>query len=429
MLRRLFGAKRFVWNWALRRKNEAFAADGTRLGWVELSRELTALRQAEETAWLAELPREPFQQTLRDFDTAWRKFFAGRARRPRHKKRGTVNSLRFTLDQRREQVDRAGGYVKLPGLGDVRFRVTEPLEGRLRSVTISQDSAERVFACFTADGVPAPEAAPAVRDFVGVDMGMRRLVTVSTGSKVDAARALAKKQIRLRRYQRSYARKMTVAKAKVGLGPRQPIPKGTVLPVSDRAARLQQKIGVLHARIADTRRDFLHQVSRRIVNMAQIIAIEDLAVAGLGKAMRRAFRRSVYDTAMGELRRQIEYKAAWAGRQVVAVDRFFPSSKRCSGCGAINANLSIKDRYWSCPECGAAHDRDVNAAVNIEQEGQRLLLSAGSCTAGSAGTNARGEAACAAGGVLPVGQPTSLNREEALYAGRRPILVRDGTGP
>ena len=145
-LSRLMGAKRMVWNWALRRKDEAWRADGTRLNAIALSREFTELRKVPGTEWLATLPREPFNQVLRDFDRAWKNFFAGRAKRLRRKKRGAVSAVRFTLDQRRQQVDREAGVVQLDGVGKVRFRITEALQGRLRSVTVHRDSAGRWFA-------------------------------------------------------------------------------------------------------------------------------------------------------------------------------------------------------------------------------------------------------------------------------------------
>ena len=175
MLSRLLGAKRFAWNWALRRKDEAWRADGTKLNAVALSREFTVLRQQPETAWLATLPREPFNQVLRDFDRAWKNFFAGRAKRPRKKKRGSVDAVRFTLDQRRSQVDRERGLVQLDGIGKVRFRVTEPLQGRLRSVTVRRDSAGRWFATFTADRVERPETTLAARSAVATASAVRPL--------------------------------------------------------------------------------------------------------------------------------------------------------------------------------------------------------------------------------------------------------------
>ncbi|WP_395795297.1 helix-turn-helix domain-containing protein, partial [Aquimonas sp.] len=150
-LRRLFGARRFVWNWALK-LDRMLRASGQRSGVTAWSAALTALKREPDTAWLADLPREPFNQTLRDFDRAKKNFFAGRARPPRRKRFGTVNSARFTLDQRRQQVTLGERHaeVQIDGLGRVRFRRTEAMDGRLRSVTVRQDSAGRWFATFTA---------------------------------------------------------------------------------------------------------------------------------------------------------------------------------------------------------------------------------------------------------------------------------------
>ena len=210
VLGRLFGAKRKVWNWALERRESAYRVDGARLNWVALSREFTELRCAPETAWLSELPREPFNQVLRDLERAYQNFFAKRAERPRRRRFGTVNRVRFTLDQRREQVARGTdrerwAYIDLPGLGRVKLRRTEALLGRLRSVTLSRDGAGRHFAAITADGVPLIEPAYAKVDAVGVNAGLRDLAVVHDGTRtrpIPAPKALARKLTRLRRYQR-----------------------------------------------------------------------------------------------------------------------------------------------------------------------------------------------------------------------------------
>ncbi|EQD67886.1 transposase, IS605 OrfB family, partial [mine drainage metagenome] len=236
-LLRLFGARRFVWNWALRRKDEAWRADGTKLNAVSLSREFTQLKAAPATAWLAELPREPFGQTLRDFDKAWSNFFAGRAKRPRRKKYGTVMSARFTLDQRRAQVDTDTGHVQLDGVGRVRFRVTEAMAGRLRSVTVSRDAAGRWFGCFSADGVPEPVSPPASVEAIGIDLGLKDAAVMHDGlasRKVAAPKHLAAQLRRLRRYQRSYCRQRDAALVRQGLDPAKRIPKGTRIAVSNR---------------------------------------------------------------------------------------------------------------------------------------------------------------------------------------------------
>jgi putative transposase len=390
MLRRLMGAKRFAWNWALGESNASYRATGRRAPSTELSRAFTALRQAPGTAWLSQLPREPFNQVLRDLERAFTNAFAGQAKFPAFKRRGAVSALRFTLDQRRAQVDRERGRVQIDGVGNVRFRVTEPLIGRLRSVTIRLDGAGRWFASFTADGVPVPKVGQAPQASLGIDLGLRDAVVLSTGERVAAPKPLKAKLARLRRYQRRFGRQRDHQLRLMGLDPAKPIPKGIRIPVSNRSRRTQQAVGRLHAQVADQRRDFQHQLSRRIADTAQVIAIEDLNLAAMAKGMgRRAFRRSVADVGLGELRRQIEYKAAWAGRTVVRVDRFYPSSRTCGECATIRVKLELEERVWACAHCGAEHDRDINAARNIEREGLRLL--ADLSTPRSGGIDARGE--------------------------------------
>lgn len=422
MLRRIFGARRAVWNWALDEQAAARARGEKRPGLTALSALFTERRRTGDTAWLSQLPREPFAQTLRDLDAAWSRYFAGQNRRPTRKPFGTVNSARFTLDQRREQVDRETGRFQLDGIGKVRFRVTEEMTGRLRSVTVSVDAAGRWFASFTADQVPAPAAAPATRAAVGIDLGLKDTAVLSDGTRVAAARSIAKKRKRLRRYQRSYTRGRDAQLRAMGLDPRQKIPKGTRIPTSKRMQKRKAQIGRLHAQVADARRDHQHQLTSRAVASAAVICLEDLAVKGMGQALHRGFRRSVGDAGLGEVKRQLTYKAGWQGRVVSVVDRWFPSSRTCSACGEIHAGLTLRDRHWTCPACGAHHDRDANAAINIEREGLRLLAQ-GPCPEGptrrSRGRQARGADACAAGRPSPSGQPTARKRELSYRGAQR----------
>lgn len=436
-LSRLFGARRFVWNWALRRKDEAWRADGTKLTAVDLSREFTVLRDAGETAWLTSLPREPFNQTLRDFDKGWTNFFAGRAKRPRRKKFGTVQSARFTLDQRRaNQVDRVFGRVQLDGVGKVRFRVSEALNGRLRSVTVSRDAAGRWYGSFTADGVAMPVTVASGVDAIGIDLGLKDTAVMHDGAvswKIAAPKHLAVAQHRLRRYQRSYERQRDAAMCRQGLDPANRIPKGTRIAVSNRMRRRKHQIGTLHARISDQRRDHQHQLTARAVISGSVICIEDLAVKAMSRGMgRRSFRRSVSDAGLGEIRRQLAYKAVWSGRTLSVVDRFYPSSKTCSACGTIKSDLMLRDRAWSCAECGTAHDRDANAAINIRREGMRLFAEGTGPegrTRRSRGSDARGGDTCAAGRTSPTEQPTPVNRELTYRAVKPRATRRAGMEP
>ncbi len=433
LLGRLFGAARFVWNWALARRCEAYKTDGTRLNWVVLSRSFTELRRMQETQWLAGLPREPFNQVLRDLERAFTNFFAGRAEYPRFKRRGGKCAVRFTLDQRRSQLERGAdaarwAYVSLPGLGRVKLRRTERLVGRLRSVTLSRDAAGRYFAAVTADRVPGEVSSPAPLKAVGVDAGLRDLLVIYDGEgtrRVPAPRSLNGTLVRLRRYQRRQSRQLAAQMRAQGLDPGKPCPKGVRLGLSHRRARTRVRIARLHARIQDQRRDALHRATTGIVREAEVIAIESLRVKAMARGMgRRAFRRSVQDAALGEVRRQLTYKGAWANRKVIAVDPFYPSSKRCSGCGTVNADLRL-ERSWRCAACGAEHDRDENAARNLRVEGLRMLASASPATGKRPGREARG-VDCVADAprqatVVALQHRPTMNREPAQRSERTEI--------
>lgn len=382
VLSRLAGATRFVWNWALDRRSTAYRADGTKLNWIALSRELTVLKSAPDTAWLSDLPREPFNQVLRDQERAFANFFAKRASYPKFRRRGTASSLRFTLDQRREQVERGEdstrwARVSLPGIGALKLRRTECLTGRLRSVTLRREG-NAWYASISADGIQAKACAPAAREILGIDAGLREIVVRSDGVRVAAPGTLRSKAARLRRYQRHYVRQRDAAARRQGLDPGKPFPKGTRIAASNRMGVTKQRVATLHARIGAVRRDVLHRATSDIVRSAQVISIEDLSVKGMARGMgRKAFRRSVHNAAPGELRRQLTYKAQWAGRVLHVTDRFYPSSKTCSACGTINKALQLKERSWTCSTCHAEHDRDLNAAKNLEAHARRALTATG----------------------------------------------------
>ena len=263
-LAQLMGATRFVWNWALDRRSTAYRADGTTLNWIALGREFTALRAAPETAWLGELPREPFNQVLRDQERAFAGFFAKRAKHPRFRRRGVPHGIRFTLDQRREQVERGNegldgdgarwARVSLPGLGVLKLRRTEALAGRLRSITLRREG-EAWYASITADHVPAPVWRAAPRAALGIDAGLKDLLVRSDGQRVPAPAALRAQLGRLRRYQRHYVRQRDAAARRQGPDPAAPFPKGTRIAVSQRMRRTQRRAGQSDDRVDAARVD------------------------------------------------------------------------------------------------------------------------------------------------------------------------------
>ena len=365
-LARWFGHSRWVWNWALAARRKAYARRGQTLSPVDLSRLLTRIKRSKTRVWLAEAPESCLAQKLRDLEAAYCNAFAGRARLPRFKSRRGAQRARVRFDPRHTGKVRAWlrGRMVLPELGAVKLR-GRPLPAAVpKLVTVSRDAAGRYWVSFAVEE-PLRAAAPASSPSIGIDFGVARLATLSTGETVANPRPLAAHLARLHRLQQRLARQRRGSK---------------------RRGRTRTRIARLHARVADCRREELHRLSHRLVSENQVIAIEDLNVEGMGRSARgtreapgrrvrakAGLNRSLKDAALGELRRQLEYKAAWYGRTVVVVDRWFASSRRCSACWAHKAELGLAERHWRCRRCGTDHDRDINAAKNIEAEGLRLL--------------------------------------------------------
>ena len=449
-LLRFLGAARHVWNWGLAHCKAALADKAHIPSAEDLQKRLTVYKRTPGRVWLAEIASDVTNQTLRDLGLAVAAWRAKLRRFPRSKTRGCRSGIRFQIQDRRvgdarvgpnPRIDLEARRITLTGVGAVRWRGSRD---RLPSGDITMATVRRVggqwYVTLPERDTPAPAARRAEIPVVGLDLGVRDAVVTSTGDKTPSPKPLAEAQQRLKRYQRQYARQCRAAAARAGLDPNAAIPRGTrfvrpgrracahdpkTVVLSQRAVRTLEAIGRLHAAVADQRCEFQHRTSRQLVDSADTLVIEDLALNALSRSLRRAFRRSVADVGLGELRRQLLYKAQWAGRTVVVVDRWYPSSKTCSACGHVHAGLRLSDRHWTCPACGAPHDRDLNAAINIEREGLRLL--AETRTPRSGGTDARGEAASTAIGQPVVG-PTSTNRELSYRAApRRPRAgVRDG---
>ena len=361
-----FGDARWAWNRSLELRTKAYRRRGESVTGVDFSRLFTRLKRTRRYAWLNTngTPRTVVDQKLRDQDRAFRNFFEGRAKHPRYRKRRAAQSIRFALDPRgvHRMFDANDRRLTIRGLGQVKLRwshrphcpdcTNEPGCERCpkpKMVTVRRDSAGRYFVSFSVDE-PRRECAPAPRPIVGVDLGLKDLIADSAGGVVKPYRALARRQAQLRRANRTLSRRKRR---------------------SGRWHAQRRRVARLHAKVADARANFLHHVSRRLVSENQVIVTETLNVRGMVRNRRLA--RAIADAGWGELVRQIAYKAEWAGRTHIAVDRWFPSTKRCSACHAVREGLTLADRRWRCEACGAVHDRDLNAARNLAQEGLRLL--------------------------------------------------------
>ncbi|MEV8060002.1 RNA-guided endonuclease TnpB family protein [Streptomyces antimycoticus] len=354
-LSRTFGCVRKVYNLALAARTQAWVLRQERVNYNATSAMLTEWKKTEELAYLNEVSSVPLQQALRHLQTAFTHFFAQRARYPRLKSRKkSRKSAEYTTSAFRFQ----GGKLTLA-------KMTEPLdivwsrpfpEGVAPStVTVSQDAAGRWFVSVLCED-PGVKPLPITDGAVGVDAGLDHLLTLSTGEKITNPRHERGDRGRLARAQRELARKAK------GEGANR--------------AKARRRVARVHARIADRRRDALHKITTRLVRDNQTIVIEDLTVRNLLKNGRLA--RAISDAAWSEFRSMLEYKARWYGRAVIAVDRWFPSSKLCSHCGTLQNTMPLSVRTWTCGSCGVTHDRDVNAARNILAAG----LAVSACGAG-----------------------------------------------
>ncbi|MFF2807378.1 RNA-guided endonuclease InsQ/TnpB family protein [Streptomyces sp. NPDC058000] len=350
-LSRTFGCVRKVYNLALAARTEAWAVRQERVDYNATSAMLTAWKKTEELAFLNDVSSVPLQQTLRHLQTAFTNFFGKRVKYPRFKSRKrSRKSAEYTTSGFRFRDGRLT-LAKMSEPLDVVWSRPLPEETTPSTVTVSQDAAGRWFVSMLCDD-PTVKPLPALGAAVGVDVGLDHLLTLSTGEKIANPRHERRDRARLALAQRRLARKA----------------KG------DGANRVKarRKVAKIHARIADRRRDHLHKLTTRLVRENQTIVIEDLTVRNMVK--NRNLARAISDAAWSEFRSMLEYKAAWYGRNVVAVDRFFPSSKLCSVCGTLQEKMPLSVRTWACDGCGTTHDRDVNAAKNLLAAGRAVSV-------------------------------------------------------
>ncbi len=344
LLNRTFGSVRYVYNRALAERSRAWTQEHKRVTFAETCRMLTAWKNDPETAWLYEVSNVALQQGLQHLQNAYVNFWAKRARYPGFKsKRKSRASATFTTSGFRY---RDGQITLAKTSAPLDIRWSRPLADGAEpsTATVSRDAAGRWHISILAE-CPI-ETLPPAGAVVGIDAGITSLVTLSTGEKVTNPKHERRDRARLGKTQRALSRKQ----------------KG-----SANRARARVKVARAHARITDRRRDVLHKLSTRIIRENQTVIIEDLPVRNMVR--NHALARAISDASWAELRRQLEYKADWYGRTVIAVDRFYPRSKTCSACGVITATMPLSVREWVCAACGTRHDRDVNAA--------KVLLAAG----------------------------------------------------
>jgi putative transposase len=346
LLARMAGSRRYVWNWALAQRNAHYRETGKGLPAAELSRRLTALKEQPETAWLRDVDSQAMQQTLADLQRAHVNFFKKRARFPRFKSRKR-DTARFRIPQR---VNIADGRVYVPKVGLVGIRQSQSVDGNTKSATFKRDATGRWDVTLTSEFTMPDTALPAVdpAHVVGIDLGLKDFAVLSNGERILAPQFFRMAERKLRHAQRVLSRREKS---------------------SGRRLRAKHKVALVQRKTANQRKDFLHKLTTDLVVKYEGICIEDLSVKGL---VRTKLAKSMTDASLGEFRRQLEYKTIWNRRHLAVIDRWYPSSKTCHECGAVNAALTLADRTWTCV-CGVCHDRDLNAARNIRTEGLKIL--------------------------------------------------------
>jgi putative transposase len=342
---KIFGCTRFVYNWGLRKKTDAFYNDKVKISQNELSGLMTLLKREKDTLWLQEVPHVVLAQALRQLDKAFVNFYKKRARYPKFKNKFDRQSATYG----RLNVRIKDNKIVLPKMQEpIKIKWSRKLPSEFSSATVTKDNSDRYFISFICKKEVIK--LPNTDNKVGIDLGIKDIIVDSNGNSSGNPKFIRKYERQLRRAQQKLSRRKKGSKNR--------------LKAKDRVAKV-------HAKIADSRNDFVHKMTTKLIKENGLIVMEDLQVKNMMR--NHCLAKSIADVAWGAIEKQAMYKAKLYGRELVKIDKFFPSSKRCSNCGFILKKLDLSVRKWICPECKNVNLRDVNAAKNILQAGQAIL--------------------------------------------------------
>jgi putative transposase len=345
-LAQTFGSARFVWNRGLELRSKTYEQEQKSITYTQTALALTHWKKEPEKAFLKDVSSVVLQQSLRNLDTAFENFFAKRASYPKFKRRRDKQSVRYQTNAFSFREGKLR-LAKQDGPLAISWSRPLPADAQLLSVTVSKDKAERYFISILVETEVL--SLPETTADVGIDVGIKTLAVCSNGERLKNPRPLVKGEKRLKLKQRRLSRKV----------------KG-----SNNRRKQRIKVARQHAKIRDIRTDKIHQFTTKTIRENQAVYVEGLNVGGMLKNHQLA--KHLADASFAEIFRQLEYKAAWYGRDFIQLDQFFPSSKLCSVCGHLLLKLPLSVREWTCPECDTEHDRDGNAATVILLAGRYL---------------------------------------------------------
>jgi putative transposase len=361
-LSQAFGCTRWLWNRFLALTNETYKNTGKGLSRHDLQSQLPSLKK--EFQWLGETYSQCLQVVCLNLSRAFINFFEKRSGYPRFKSKHGKQSLAYP-----QNVSIGNDFLKFPKLGEIYAKIHRPIEGKVKTVTISQNKANQYYASVLVDDGKEQPKPSTEGKAIGLDMGLTDFCITSDGSKYANPRWIDKHERNLKIKQQALSRKQESRKKRLK---KKEITKEDVCKKLEKARLLVAKV---HNRISRCREDFHHKLSRKIVNENQVIVVENLNIKGMVK--NHCLAKSISQVGWGSFMTMLKYKAEQEGKVYLEIDRFFPSSKTCSNCLNIVDSLPLDIRTWTCDSCATLHDRDRNASVNIRDEGMRIISSEG----------------------------------------------------